>query len=265
MEEVAASAESITANTDRVLDSVHTVFAESDKGTMLVGEIKVRASGIKQETEQSKQAIQTEVSNRQESLEQAIRASKKVEEITYLTNDILAISSQTNLLALNASIEAARAGEAGKGFAVVADEIRNLSESSRETANNIQVISNGVVSAVNDLMDASNDMMQLVSNTVVQDYDRFEKVADAYYEDAENVGHIINAYHDNMVDVQNSVAAVTDSIRLVSDTISECTTGVSDATENVNALVESMAKLKEGADENLAGINRLQEDVSKFV
>lgn len=265
MEEVAASVESITANTDRVLDSVNTVFAESDKGTMLVGEIKVRASGIKQETEQSKEVIRTEVLNRQESLEQAIRASKKVEEITHLTNDILAIASQTNLLALNASIEAARAGAAGKGFAVVADEIRNLSESSRETANNIQVISNGVVSAVNDLMDASNDMMQLVSNIVVQDYDRFEKAADAYYEDAENVGHIINAYHDSMIDVQNSVAAVTDSIRLVSDTISECTTGVSDTTENVSALVDSMAKLKEGADENLAGINRLQGDVSKFV
>lgn len=265
MEEVAGSAESITSNTGRVLDSVNTVFAESDKGTVLVGEIKMRASGIRQETEQSKQAIQAEVSDRQKSLEQAIRASGKVEEITHLTNDILAIASQTNLLALNASIEAARAGEAGKGFAVVADEIRNLSESSRETANNIQAISNGVVAAVNDLMGASNDMMQLISNTVVQDYDRFERAADAYYEDAENVGQIINTYHDNMVDVQASVTAVTDSIRLVSDTIGECTTGVSDATGNVNALVDSLTRLKEGADENLEGINRLREEVSRFV
>lgn len=40
-------------------------------------------------------------------LNDAIEASKNVEQVNGLTNDILNISSQTNLLALNASIEAA--------------------------------------------------------------------------------------------------------------------------------------------------------------
>lgn len=265
MQEVSESAGTITADTGRVLDAVNILFSESDKGAALVEEIKERASIIKQDTEKNKQQLQSDVADRQERLEKAIQASKKVEEITNLTNDILAIASQTNLLALNASIEAARAGEAGKGFAVVADEIRNLSESSRETANNIQAISNGVVSSVMDLMHASNDIMKLVSENVVRDYEGFEKSVDTYYDDAGNMESIFKAYHDNMVDVKASVESVTSSIRLVSDTIGECTTGVSDSTENVNVLVDSMTKIKEGADENLAGINSLQNDISRFV
>ena len=43
----------------------------------------------------------------------------------------------TKILGINSSIEAAHAGEAGVGFAVVAREIKNLSDSSKEMANDI--------------------------------------------------------------------------------------------------------------------------------
>ena len=77
-------------------------------------------------------------------------------EIQEATNLIADIANQTNLLSLNASIEAARAGENGKGFAVVADEIRNLSEQSRQSAEEIMQI-------VNNLLDNSNTSVRTMS------------------------------------------------------------------------------------------------------
>ncbi len=83
---------------------------------------------------------------------------KQSEEIRNVINIIRDISDTTNLLSLNASIEAARAGEAGRGFAVVADEISKLADQSRESADSIGGILNGMKKQVDDSLTAVNSL-----------------------------------------------------------------------------------------------------------
>lgn len=133
-------------------------------------EMKKRATALEESAKSNMSNTNLIVTNITNEMQQALNKSNEVEKVSRLTEDILSISSQTNLLALNASIEAARAGEAGKGFAVVADEIRQLADSSRGTANNIQSINESVIDAVNELVASSEKIVGFINETILEDY-----------------------------------------------------------------------------------------------
>ncbi len=75
--------------------------------------------------------------------------------IAQAAESIEVISEQTNLLALNAAIEAARAGDHGRGFSVVADEVRSLASNTRESAQNIRQIVEGLTGQASAAVDVA--------------------------------------------------------------------------------------------------------------
>jgi len=101
--------------------------------------------------------IQVSVDEAKLSLTDLAERSQEIGDIVRVIDDI---AGQTNLLALNAEIIAAQAGERGRGFAVVADEIRDLSErtsvSTEEIRTLIQNVQKGVARAA-DQMTSSAD------------------------------------------------------------------------------------------------------------
>lgn len=264
MEEISSSIEGLTGNTNEILDAIDRVGEQTNEGVAIAADIKALAIGVKEETEKKKGEIYDIIEQKKLTLNSSIEESQQISNINNLTNDILEIASQTNLLALNASIEAARAGEVGKGFAVVADEIRLLAENSKNTANDIQQISSGVISAVNQLMENAQDLMNFVSDRIMNDYVGFEGATDMYYDKAEHMDAVMAIVDENIVALHKVVGEANDGITNISTVVGENAQGVSSATESVSSLANSIMNIKQQATENVDCSNQLMNEVNRF-
>ena len=200
-----------------------------------------------------------------EEMNLALENSKSVEKVAQLTDDILSISSQTNLLALNASIEAARAGEAGKGFAVVADEIRQLADSSRETANNIQTINEQVIDAVQGLVKSSEKIITYINESVLPDYQSFVEGGQQYSTDANHIDTTMDECSNMAGEIQATMAKITDAIEGINRAVEESANGVTDAAVSIDSLVQSISTVSGQMEENSAVAKNLKEESSSFV
>ena len=265
MEEVSATVISVNDNTNSVDSSISELSGESIKLLDYVNEMKVRANELEETAVKNGDNANQIISGIVESLENAIEESKSVDKVNDLTMDILNISSQTNLLALNASIEAARAGDAGKGFAVVADEIRQLADSSREAANNIQNINGMVIVAVKELTKNSNEMIDYIKNNVMEDYVGFVKSGHQYSNDAVHVSEIVSKFNDMASSIKSSMSNVAESLDGISSAIEESTNGITTVATNTTDLVAGIEDISSEMTTNEQISNELKDEADRFV
>ena len=264
MEEISATLGQLASGSSSVLSDIQTMMQGVNDGMKLVTEIRDRAQKMHVTTVQGKDSTSEQMQKIRDTLNNAVKESRSVEQINELTGDILSIASQTNLLALNASIEAARAGEAGKGFAVVADEIRVLADSSRDTANNIQNISNMVTEAVQKLAENAEEMMRFIDEKVMNDYDGFVDVVEKYELDAESVNDIISEFSEKADAIGDTMESMNTGLNDIAVAVDENAKGVSNVAESAAVLVDAISRIQMETENNQDISASLSEEVNKF-
>ena len=256
MQDVGLSVNTINDNADNILKDVDI--------NQFSKEMKANAEKIESDARYNMVQTGEKVGNILDVLNKAIEDSKSVDQVNNLTNDILNISSQTNLLALNASIEAARAGEAGKGFAVVADEIRQLADSSRETANKIQSINSVVVAAVNNLSDNANNLVSYLQQTILPEFQTFVDGGVKYKENASYIENAMDEFVEKTDVLKKNMDEIAHSINTITTVVDDGAAGVNNAAISTQDLVEDIVNISNKMIENKGIAQNLKNSTNIF-
>lgn len=264
MQDVGLSVNTINDNADNILKDVEIIATKSDDINQFSKEMKANAEKIESDARYNMVQTSEKVGNILDVLNKAIEDSKSVDQVNNLTNDILNISSQTNLLALNASIEAARAGEAGKGFAVVADEIRQLADSSRETANKIQSINSVVVAAVNNLSDNANNLVSYLQQTILPEFQTFVDGGVKYKENASYIENAIDEFVEKTDVLKKNMDEIAHSINTITTVVDDGAAGVNNAAISTQGLVEDIVNISNKMIENKGIAQNLKNSTNIF-
>jgi methyl-accepting chemotaxis protein/ABC-type oligopeptide transport system substrate-binding subunit len=196
------------------------------------------------------------------------------EEIGEIVRVIDEIAGQTNLLALNAAIIAAQAGERGKGFAVVADEIRDLSERTSVSTDEIRTLISNVQTAVMRAAEQMNIGAERVGDGVsltARAEQVLDKILDLTARSTTSIGEIARATDEQSRGSASATAAIEEVTKMVQQTAT-ATQQQSHTTRKVGeqaAVVRDYTKhLKRAMGEQESGsraISRAMENVMGLV
>lgn len=178
--------------------------------------------------------------NISESVADSIQGIKDYsKQITNITQVIHNISEQTNLLAMNAAIEAAHAGDYGRGFTVVAEKIRKLAE---DTANNSTVIND----LIEETIQAIEQTVALVSKSAASS----DKILESSV---------------MLSDVISSISMANEELDVGRKDILNNVSNLNIITEAVQELSVRQMQMSSMVSQNIAGVDKLAEDVVNVV
>ncbi|MCR4611651.1 MAG: hypothetical protein K5644_07110 [Lachnospiraceae bacterium] len=252
--QTAASIETQTAMSSNITDALQEVVDKtkdmaktSDEAYEIIEEGNRTVQDLMQQSE-----IVSSING--ETAQMTSELQNRVQGIKDVVETILEISSQTNLLSLNASIEAARAGEAGKGFAVVADEIRNLSDTTKDSAEKIGEV---IDTLVDNIVAASNNMKKSVEATKEESRlidvtdEKFRAIDDAVKQISLAVEAIKSKVRDStsanneVIDSISNLSASSEEVVASAETSLSITKGCEDSMDNTKEILDRILKLAE--------------------
>lgn len=205
------------------------------------------------------ESVQNNNTNTKNALESLKELNEKVKDILDMITIINNIASQTNLLSLNASIEAARAGEAGRGFAVVAGEIGQLANSSKESAEKIN-LNIGSILEQSKRLDESIDALVRgfkVQNGLINETTAIFENISAGTEKTHSECTVLN---EEITKIKNASLSINDNIKAlveIVETTSSNTTSAYDLNASNLILINGIEEISSELAELSSNLNKI--------
>jgi methyl-accepting chemotaxis protein len=156
------------------------------------------------------------------------------------------ITGRTNLLALNAAIIAAQAGEHGRGFTVVANEIRDLSERTRRSTEDVRAIINKVQEGSRAAVETMGDGVKHVRSAVAQAGEAvgaLRGIVDRANESSQHTQQIVRALEDQT----SANGRLRDIASRMADLIGENTRAIEEQAQNAEVTAREAERVRDVA------------------
>lgn len=262
--ETAAAMHELDVSTDEIEVVMKGVAKQAQEGAEEAEKINTRALELQENAKESRNNANRILKGNKERMEEAIQASKNIQQIQVLTETIRNITNQTNLLAINASIEAARAGESGQGFAVVAMEITDLSEASSEAVEKIQNVAATVTESVTSLIECSEIILDFINTSVMTAYGDLVETGDRYKQDAEYVNGLVESLSTSSDQILSSLNEMNATIRDITAKSDMGAKGSETIAGDTNEIARNSSDIKDLASSTGSNSVHLKELVEQF-
>jgi hypothetical protein len=239
IEQLSAAGHALSESSTESAASLEETVASLEEMTSMVqmnSDHAREAAGLAHTSREAAEKGEKEIKTLVDSMQGISQASKKIEEIIHVIDDI---AFQTNLLALNAAVEAARAGEQGKGFAVVADAVRTLAQKSADAAKDITSLIKDSVEKIGrgtEIADKSGVIMVDIVSAVKKVSDLANEIASASSEQTSGIQQISKAMNQLDQGAQSN-AASSEEIASTSEEISSQAVQMQQLSEKLNEVV----------------------------